>query len=202
MKYRTFFAFIAISLALLVLLIACGGGSSGSGNVDGDYDGDGLANDVDNCPYDPSSDCSLWGPLVIDEVCTLGAQCSSGVCEDDGTGTLRCQQLSGCQPVQELCEFDTDCCSEVCTLFPGTSLGRCEDPPGCQYNGELCGVGYSNNCCSGGAVACVDLISSDISRCFTDSTGGLLSSTADCAFDEECNSGVCEDNGGGDRTCQ
>ena len=139
----------------------------GNSNIQ-DSDGDGLADGIDSCPYDPTSECNQC--KVIGEECLSKYQCCSGVCNNDGSGTAVCIELDVCRPSGELCSANNNCCSGICELFPDAELGRCLNPPGCLQPGELCGQGHSNNCCgpdgvTGSSEYCQPDATYDVSRC-------------------------------------
>jgi hypothetical protein len=117
---------------------------------------------------------------------------------DPGIGYPICVYLSGCRPVGELCITTSDCCSGLCN--PDGPVFRCDNPPGCQPDGEMCGIAATNNCCNGKSSGCRPTIAG-VSRCFGTPVGGCFADGAACNFSDECCCGLCADDGAGDMVC-
>ena len=142
--------------------------------------------------------CEILGAcLTVYEPCTGGGSCCSGICGDPGTGYTVCLYIGGCTPMNEICTTNEECCSfgnpnlngPACEPTGAGNAMRCQDPPACLDDGELCGTGSSNNCCSGGSSHCMPT-SIGVSRCFFSDTE-CVPTNGECSFSDECCDGVC-----------
>lgn len=174
-----------IGLAFLGLM-ACGGS-----DVRDKQDGGGSLDDGG------TGECELPGSS-----CVSAADCCSGLCIDDGSGTFSCGSGYGaCQPLGQSCDVATDCCSlgcsggvcdetickvggedctgdsDCCSNFCNAS-SQCEVPAGCFAAGEACDA--DSKCCS---VNCVDM-GEDGMRCGSSGScrvvGEICSAAEDC----------------------
>jgi hypothetical protein len=143
-----------------------------------------------------------------------GGACCSRACAPWGpTGVLVCQPASGCHPVGDLCQQDTDCCGAnglpggsgkpvTCDKSGGGPVGICRLPMGCKPNGDVCKLktmscNSSCDCCAGNCET-MDTCKQDnegVPRCaFLQcvNPGNACASSADC-----CNGLPCVPNPSG-----
>ncbi len=142
-----------------------------------------------------------------------GALCGGGCCSHACApwGPLQnpiCQPPSGCRPVGDLCNEDSDCCGgggiQVCNRLstPDAGPGVCSNPTGCKPNGDVCNLTGSCNatakCCAGSISDACRQDNAGVPRCSHSIDGGsCVPASASCSSSADCCDGPCVPADGG-----
>jgi hypothetical protein len=190
--------------ALLVLFSGanpgCGCNKDKNGNGDGGGDasvlGDGGTDDAAMVLISTDGGCTASG-----DVCQMGGQCCSGVCDSSGhCGQGMCAQAS------QTCKVGTDCCTLSCSNGACSTQQCISDGQACTAGGAACCstkcVGGTcqalnamcktagNACPNGNADCCSKLCTSGL--CATPSKVSYCTQPGDiCYRDNDCCTGVC-----------
>lgn len=168
---------------------------------------------TDSC--DPVLGCKntpFIGPCDDGTVCTVGEQCSNGVC--GGGANIVCKDAVDC--TVDSCDPVTGCkavpSNAICADGEGCTIDTCDANLGCQYvklpEGAPCDDGYfcsTNETCKGGICKGEGFNCDDGNPCTSDScinandfgclhqnlSGLICDDNNPCTFPDNCQSGTC-----------
>ena len=122
--------------------------------------------------------------------CFQGSQCCSKLCSAGANGSQTCLPADGCQPLNESCHSNAECCSGNCTPSDASGKRTCTATAACGREGEYCSP--NSQCCNGSGTCSPDWYG--LYRCSTVpiGPGSCQQKLEPCAFGAQCCSGRCE----------